>query len=147
VKIIHVQAVEVRSLRNLVLRPNQPIESTYYELDEDKKTLHLACQEKSKIISIGTFYPQKHKNLSTKKSYRLRGMATDPNYRRRSAASKLMHASFEILKDKDCDVLWCNARLIAIKFYESLGFVKTGNQFHIGDIGAHYFMYKNINLP
>jgi hypothetical protein len=39
-----VNASEIRPLRNLVLRPNQPIETTFYDLDDHYKTFHLASK-------------------------------------------------------------------------------------------------------
>ena len=139
-----VAAKEIRPLRNLVLRPNLPIETTYYDLDDNKDTFHLASIMDNTIISIGTFYPENDVQLQTKNGYRLRGMATHPNYRRKSAATKLMEKSFILLKEKKCDVLWCNARLIAVEFYKSLGFKITGEIFEIPSIGPHYKMYKSI---
>ena len=139
-----VAAKEIRPLRNLVLRPNLPIETTYYDLDDNKDTFHLASIMDNTIISIGTFYPENNVQLQTKNGYRLRGMATHPNYRRKSAATKLMEKSFVLLKEKKCDILWCNARLIAVEFYKSLGFKIVSEIFDIPSIGPHYKMYKSI---
>ena len=139
-----VAAKDIRPLRNLVLRPNLPIETTYYDLDNDIETFHLASIMDNTIISIGTFYPENDIELQTKNGYRLRGMATHPKFRRKSAATKLMKESFVLLKEKKCDVLWCNARLVAIEFYKSLGFKITGKIFDIPSIGPHYKMYKSV---
>lgn len=139
-----VTAKDIRPLRNLVLRPNLPIETTYYDLDNDIETFHLASIMHNTIISIGTFYPENDIELQTKNGYRLRGMATDPKFRRKSAATKLMKESFVLLKEKKCDILWCNARLVAVEFYKSLGFKITGNIFDIPSIGPHYKMYKSV---
>ena len=139
-----VAAKDIRPLRNLVLRPNLPIETTYYDLDNDIETFHLALIMDNTIISIGTFYPENDIELQTKNGYRLRGMATHPKFRRKSAATKLMKESFVLLKEKKCDVLWCNARLVAVEFYKSLGFKITGKIFDIPSIGPHYKMYKSV---
>jgi len=139
-----VAAKDIRPLRNLVLRPNLPIETTYYDLDNDIETFHLASIMDNTIISIGTFYPENDVELQTKNGYRLRGMATHPKFRRKSAATKLMKESFVLLKEKKCDVLWCNARLVAVEFYKSLGFKITGKIFDIPSIGPHYKMYKSV---
>jgi len=139
-----VAAKDIRPLRNLVLRPNLPIETTYYDLDDDIDTFHLASIMDNTIISIGTFYPENDIELQTKNGYRLRGMATHPKFRRKSAATKLMKESFVLLKEKKCDVLWCNARLVAVEFYKSLGFKITGKIFDIPSIGPHYKMYKSV---
>ena len=139
-----VAAKDIRPLRNLVLRPNLPIETTYYDLDNDIETFHLASIMDNTIISIGTFYPENDIELQTKNGYRLRGMATHPKFRRKSAATKLMKKSFVLLKEKKCDFLWCNARLVAVEFYKSLGFKITGKIFDIPSIGPHYKMYKSV---
>ena len=139
-----VAAKDIRPLRNLVLRPNLPIETTYYDLDNDIETFHLASIMDNTIISIGTFYPENDIELQTKNGYRLRGMATHPKFRRKSAATKLIKESFVLLKEKKCDVLWCNARLVAVEFYKSLGFKITGKIFDIPSIGPHYKMYKSV---
>ena len=140
-----VQVNRIRPLRNLVLRPNLPIESTFYDLDEGKDTFHLASLINGEIISIGTFYPENDSEIKTKNAYRLRGMATHPDFRRLSAASKLMIKSFNMLKEKKCDFLWCNARLVAVEFYKSLDFKIIGPEFDIPAIGPHFKMYKKIN--
>ena len=139
-----VTAKDIRPLRNLVLRPNLPIETTYYDLDDDINTFHLASIMDNTIISIGTFYPENDIELQTKNGYRLRGMATHPKFRRKSAATKLMKESFVLLKEKKCDILWCNARFVAVEFYKSLGFKITGKIFDIPSIGPHYKMYKSV---
>ena len=140
-----VKAEEVRPLRHLVLRPNLPVETTRYDLDNHKETIHLACIMNKKIISISTFYPENNSELKSKNGYRLRGMATHPKYRRMSAATKLILEGLRLLKDQKCDVLWCNARLIAVDFYQSLGFKKIGPEFNIKNIGPHFKMFKTLN--
>ena len=139
-----VKATDIRTLRNLVLRPNLPIETTFYDLDDHHKTFHLASKVDDLIISIGTFYPENDLDIQTTNGYRLRGMATHPKYRRNGAAAKLMRKAFQILEEKNCDTIWCNARLIAIDFYKSLGFKEIGPKFNISEIGPHYKMYKRL---
>ena len=142
---VHIaNASDIRPLRNLVLRPNQPFETTFYDLDDHHKTFHLASKVGDVIVSIGTFYPENDLDIQTTNGYRLRGMATHPKYRRNGAAAKLMREAFQILKEKNCDTIWCNARLVAIDFYKSLGFKEIGPKFNISEIGPHYKMYKRL---
>ena len=56
-----------------------------------------------------------------------------------------MSESFKELKNRDCDMVWCNARLVAVDFYKSSGFKITGEIFDIVEIGPHYYMYKEID--
>jgi len=144
VRIAIVKAIQVRPLRSLVLRPGLPIETTYYKEDNHIDTIHLASIINKEIISIGTFYPENNSILKSKNGYRLRGMATYPGFRRNSAATKLMKESFTLLKLKKCDIIWCNARIIALDFYKSLGFKINGKEFNIKDIGPHFKMWKSL---
>ena len=133
---------EIRSLRHSVLRTGKPFSTTKYDKDQDKDTFHLSIIEAEKIIACATFYPEKTKKNKSENPYRLRGMATDKKFRRRGDGKLVMEESFKKLKEKKCDVIWCNARLIAIDFYRALGFETKGRMFNIGDIGPHYYMFK-----
>ena len=114
----------IRPLRSLVLRPGQPIESTDYDRDMEPQTLHYANIVNQKICSIATFYPESMLEFEALLAYRLRGMATHPNYRRQGLASSMMLQAMADIQNLGCDLLWCKARLIAIDFYESLGLYK-----------------------
>lgn len=139
-----VKVDKIRALRHMVLRPEQPIESTDYDRDMDEQSLHYAALCENTIASIATFYPEKFPEIKHTLSYRLRGMATHPKYRRKGFARQLMRHALKDLEQKRCDLLWCKARLVALSFYESLGFIKVGSIFEIDGIGPHYLMYKKI---
>ena len=134
----------IRPLRHLVLRPNKPFSSTTYLKDNEKNTVHFAYIDKKRVLSCATFYPESHNLIKSKKSFRLRGMATHPDFRRIGCGKIIMIRSIDYLKSVKCEVIWCNARILAIDFYKSLGFEIQGNSFNIKDIGKHYFMSKNI---
>ena len=134
----------IRPLRNLVLRPGQPIESTDYNRDKEFQTLHYANIINQKVCSISTFYPEPIPAIEASVAYRLRGMATHPNYRRQGLARAMMHQAMVDIQKLGCDLLWCKARLVAIDFYESLGFMKIGQIYEIEGIGPHYTMYKYL---
>ena len=96
------------------------------------------------IVSCSTFYPEQTDKIPSKNAYRLRGMATDSSYLRKGYGNLIMQEAFQILKSRECDLLWCNARLIAVPFYQSVGFQEVGELFDIPEIGPHYYMYKRI---
>ena len=109
-----------------------------------KKTFHLACIYNNVTISCATFYPENNKFFPNEKSYRLRGMATDTEYRKKGIGKKIMLEAFEEIKKKEGTLLWCNARLTAVEFYKKLGLQTIGKEFDISDIGPHYLMYKKM---
>tara|TARA_B100000700_G_scaffold329516_2_gene451502 strand:+ start:17 stop:466 length:450 start_codon:yes stop_codon:yes gene_type:complete len=143
-QIITIEAEKIRPLRHTELRQGQPFSTTSYLRDDDPNTFHMACLVDNKVVTCATFYPQETEKILSKNSYRLRGMATDSNYRRKGYGRDVMEASFQKLKVFGADILWCNARLAAISFYEFLGFKIIGEKFNIEGIGGHYYMYKEI---
>jgi predicted GNAT family N-acyltransferase len=144
VNITKVDAEKVRALRHSELRKGQDFSTTSYLKDYEEDTFHMACIVDEKIVTCATFYPEKSSKLKSDNTYRLRGMATDSDFQRKGYATDLMNESFKELKNRDCDMVWCNARLVAVDFYKSSGFKITGEIFDIAEIGPHYYMYKEI---
>ena len=139
-----VTAEEIRPLRHKMLRQGKDFSTTKYERDNEKNTFHLAAFVDNKIVSCATFYPEETNKFMSKKSFRLRGMATDSDYFRKGFGARIMRKAIQILTIKGCDLLWCNARLVAVKFYKSIGMIAAGDLFNISDIGPHYYMYKRL---
>jgi len=144
VEINKVDAEKIRPLRHSELRKGQDYSTTSYLKDYEDGTFHMACIVDDEIVTCATFYAEKSMKVKSNNAYRLRGMATDSNFQRKGYARNLMIESFKELKERDCDMLWCNARLVAVSFYESLGFKIKGDLFDIAEIGPHYYMYKEI---
>lgn len=144
VNIRKVEAKKVRPLRHSELRKGQDFSTTSYIEDYEAGTFHMACIVGEKIVTCASYYPEKSIKIKSNRACRLRGMATDSRFQRKGYASDLMEESFKELKKRDCDMLWCNARLGAVSFYKSVGFKIIGELFDIEAIGPHYYMYKEI---
>jgi len=144
VNIRKVDAERIRPLRHSELRKGQDFSTTSYLKDYEINTFHMACIVDDKPVTCATFYPEKSTKIKTENAYRLRGVATDSRFKRKGYASNLMAESFKELKKRDCNMVWCNARLVAVDFYKSVGFKITGELFDIKGIGPHYYMYKEI---
>ena len=142
IKLVDVE--KIRHLRSLVLRPGQPLDSTNYERDNEKLTLHYANITNKEVLSIATFYPESMIEVKALNAYRLRGMATHPNYMRKGLARSLMLKAIQDIQNLGGDLIWCKARLVAIDFYRSVGFLKIGPIYEIEGIGPHYTMYKKL---
>ena len=145
VEINKIDAESIRSLRHSELRKGQDFSTTSYLKDYEEDTFHMACIVDDKIVTCATFYAEKSIRIESNNAYRLRGMATDSNFQRKGYATDLMTESFKELRNRDCDMVWCNARLVAVDFYKSSGFKITGEIFDIAEIGPHYYMYKEID--
>ena len=145
VSIRKVDAERIRPLRHSELRKGQDFSTTSYLEDYEVDTFHMACIVDEKIVTCASFYPEKSIKIISDNAYRLRGMATASNFQRKGYATDLMSESFKELKNRNCDVVWCNARLVAVDFYKSAGFNIIGEIFDIEAIGPHYYMYKEID--
>lgn len=152
-KIQHITAEQAHPLRARVLRPGQPIENCRYNEDHLPTTFHLGVfiedkinnQLEDKIVCNGTFMKDISAYFPDEASaYRLRGMATDPDYRGLQLGSSLLNAAEDILRQKNCRLLWFNAREAAFPFYEKNGFQYIGDMFDIATIGPHKVMYKYL---
>jgi len=143
-KLKNISSEEIRTLRHKVLRQGKPFSTTTYQRDNCIETFHLAFMKDNVPISCATFYPENTSLISSKRAYRLRGMATIKEHRKKGYGKKIMSKAIEEIKKRKGDFLWCNARLVAVEFYKKLGFSFKGEQFNISDIGPHYFMYKKL---
>ena len=65
-------------------------------------------------------------------------------YMRKGLARSLMLKAIQDIQNLGGDLIWCKARLVAIDFYRSLGFLKIGPIYEIDGIGPHYTMYKKL---
>lgn len=133
---------ETYEIRRKVLRRNISLTE---KNDDDllDTTFHFGGFLNNKLIGIATFMQNDNDNFEGYQ-YRLRGMATIDEYQGNGIGSIVLSESIKFLKEKNVDVLWCNARTSALKFYQKLGFKVKGTEFDIHLIGPHYVMYINI---
>ena len=146
-RIQFIKAKDTWPIRHLVLRPHQALEDCDYPNDRNPDSFHLGAYEGDQLIGIGSFYKEKHEALNGWIQWRLRGMATHPDFRDRHIGSKLLEFAMDQLKAKRSDLLWCNARESAGGFYMKQGFVTKGEPFSIEGIGQHYVMYRMLSGP
>ena len=140
-----IQPRETQSLRPRVLWPHlASTEVCVIDIDHREDAFHVGVFDGETLISIGSFFQITSQRLSQQHQYRLRAMATDPDYRRRHAGEQLIAFACEELRKRKIDLLWCDARLIAAPFYESIGFSKFDDVYEVPLIGPHHFMWKEL---
>ena len=69
-------------------------------------------------------------------------MAVLDSYRKRGIGAALVKHVEAVAITDETELIWFNAREVAVPFYENLGYKIIGNAFLIGDIGLHYVMFK-----
>jgi GNAT superfamily N-acetyltransferase len=128
-----------------MLRPNGTVDDCIFQGDNDELTFHLGAFVEKKLVSVASFYFEKNDHFPEQHQYRLRGMATLPEYQEQGLSSALLRTAFPVIKQNQCTLLWCNAREKAIGFYTKVGFRPLGDTFSIPHIGKHILMSIKID--
>ena len=131
-------------IRQQVLWQHKEIDQCGIAADLEVSSFHLGVFYEDDLVCIGSFFSQKNPNFIEVIQYRLRAMATLPIFQKKGAAKLLLEFAFQKLQNDSQNLLWCDARLIATRFYEKLGFISQGNPYEIPLIGTHYLMSKTI---
>jgi ribosomal protein S18 acetylase RimI-like enzyme len=142
VKIIEISADKTYAIRKEILRENRDLPVSF-EGDFHTDTFHLGVFRNEKLEGIATCIKQENK-VFTGAQFQLRGMAVLPEVRGLGFGKNLISMAIKRLKAKGIHVLWCNARIIALPFYEKLGFEVVGEPFEIDTIGTHYLLVKAL---
>ncbi|HRP59804.1 MAG TPA: GNAT family N-acetyltransferase, partial [Vicingus sp.] len=98
------------------------------------------------LVSVGTFLVQRNEKFEEKYQYRLRAMATSPKVRGENFGKEVIDFALKELKIREVELLWCDAREVAIGFYEKMGFNILGDFYEVPMIGKHKLMYKKLEV-
>lgn len=139
-----ITADQVRLLRHALLRPFEPPSRIVYHGDDAPNTLHAGAFEGPCLVGIASVCHEPMPDGREPASWRLRGMATLPSVRGAGYGRALLQTCFDHIRAHGGRLLWCNARVVALGFYERLGFVAEGPEFEIVPIGPHYVMTRAL---
>ena len=131
-------------VRHPVLRAGKSIETCYFDGDEFENTKHFGYYDDEKLIGVISVFKKSNALFLSKNQFQIRGMAVLEAYQKKGFGHKLMQRCEEYVLENAGSLIWFNARLNAISFYENLGYKKTGNSFEIENIGTHYLMNKSF---
>ncbi len=137
---------EIIDVRHQVLRQGQPRSSCYYPEDSYKHTVHFAAKLNNEIVGCASIYKESHPDFSLKQSWRIRGMAVYEVFQGRNIGTQLLETCINHAIKQKAHVIWCNARLNAVKFYKNSGFKIIGDEFDLPGIGPHFLMAKNLGI-
>lgn len=135
---------ETFAVRLPVLRPGKPIDSCIFDGDTLNTTAHFGIYDDEIIVGVTSIFQTSTPLLSQKQQFQLRGMAIVDSHQKRGLGDQLVQRAEQYVKENNAEVLWFNAREIAVGFYKKMGYKTIGEPFAIGDIGIHYVMYKPL---
>ena len=135
---------ETYPFRIEILRDGKAI-NYHFVGDTRKTTIHLGAYIDLECIGIVSLIRNSHKIFSNLLAYQLRGMAVAKSHQKQGIGELLIVESLKILNNNKCEVLWCNARVIAVEFYKKMNFSIKGKKFQIPGVGSHYLMYIDLS--
>ena len=141
VKIRRATLADIADLRHRVLRVGLPRESAIFTGDDLPGTRHFAAFYTDRAVSCASF----HENpWQAEPAWQLRGMATDDAFRSKGVGRALLAFAESSLRQERSDIhrLWANARVPAVRFYQSLGWAIASEMFDIPTAGPHFRMTK-----
>lgn len=157
---------QILPLRHAVLRAGKPLETAKFSHDEESATLHYGLFEDGRVKVCLTLM----RSELTKKeallgvdgglmvgkleisdleadseemvpAWQLRGMATGAASQGKGLGGTLIKfATEDAQKEEFSRIFWCNARVVAVPFYERNGWKVISGEFDVPGIGPHYKM-------
>lgn len=119
----------VRQLRDLVLRPGTPSGGSIYPGDDAPSTLHIGAFLAGILVAAATTCQEAPPGTSTSLAWRVRGMATLPEYRGFGLAGQLLARCLAHIHENKGTLAWCSSRIATVSFYQRHGFVPVGEPF------------------
>lgn len=139
-----IEAHETLIVRHPVLRPGKDISTCHFDGDDAPENRHFGLYQDLQLVGVVTLFKESSACFQPENQFRIRGMAVLHEYQKKGYGEALVRHVESVVATSGNAIIWFNARIIAVGFYEKLGYEKIGNLFDIGDIGAHYVMFKNI---
>lgn len=143
-EIREITATETYPVRHPVLRAGKSVETCRFDEDDSGSTTHFGLFEHGKLSGVASLFRNSHPGFNEPRQFQLRGMAVLDDYRGRGFGEQLVQTAEEKAMRAAADLIWFNARINAVGFYEKCGYKITGKPFEIGDIGLHFVMFKRM---
>ncbi|MFN0202079.1 MAG: GNAT family N-acetyltransferase [Bacteroidia bacterium] len=130
---------ETLPVRSAALRKGANYDKCYVPEDNMEGSFHIGYEQGEKMLAVASFYPV---SLAEKEGagYQLRLMGVLPELQQQGFGRLVLLEGIEKVKQQNAQYLWCNAREVAVPFYEKIGFVISSPSFDIPNIGLHYQM-------
>jgi len=129
-------------VRHAVLRVGKPVSSCVFEGDNLPSTKHFGVFENQKLVGVITVLEKTNAFFLSKKQFQIRGMAVLSEFQYQGYGFDLMQIAEKYIQDQQGNIIWLNARLSAVAFYEKLSYQIIGDSFEILGIGTHFVMLK-----
>jgi GNAT superfamily N-acetyltransferase len=128
---------QARPLRQAILRPHQTLAETAES--EPPDAFALGAFDGEELIAVGLIGPDGEPG-----AWRIRGMATVPQARRRGVGTAVLGALIEHARSHGARRIWADARIPARSLYERAGLLSVSEEFEEPHIGPHVIMSREV---
>ena len=139
-----ISVTEARQLRHVVLRPHQKPEELVFRGDDAPEAQHVGAFEDGKLVGIASVAREPFPGEPELDAWRLRGMATLPEARRKGYGAALVKALVAHVGANGGNLLWCHGRTSALAFYHAVGFREHGQEFDVPVTGPHFVLRRPV---
>jgi|SRR5581483_982717 len=134
---------EIIDLRWEILRAGLTRDAAHFDGDNEPTTHHFAATSNARVIACATFL---RRPFNGEPAWQLRGMAVAGEFQKSGVGKRLLEFAEDfVLAEGFSNLLWCNARVPASRFYQLRGWQIISQPFDIPTAGPHVKMMKRIN--
>jgi len=135
---------EILPLRHVELRPGLPLEAARFDGDEEPETHHFGAFLRASGVPVACVSCMRRPR-DGRDAWQVRGMATRADLVRRGIGRSLLrHALAALSEAGGPELLWCNARVAALGFWEREGWVIVSEVFDIPGVGPHRTLQRQL---
>ena len=151
-----VTADETKPVRHAVLWPHLPsVEACVIAEDERADTIHLGVfrcgveRGDRELVGVCSLFAQRSVRFpealpANAGLCRLRVMGTLNSVRGQGAGAALVEGAVEAARTAGAEYVWCDAREVALGFYEKLDFKFVSQAYDVPKIGSHRMMARRL---
>ena len=135
---------EILPLRHAELRPGLPREKARFAGDGESATRHFGAFLRATGEAVGCVSCMRRAR-DREDAWQVRGMATRGDLVRRGIGGALLaHAIAALRSEPGPRLVWCNARVGALGFWEGQGWAVVSDVFDIPGVGPHRTMARRL---
>ncbi len=112
--------------------------------DDAPDSLHVGAFEDNRLVAIASVAREDFPGEPHLNAWRLRGMATVPDARRKGYGDALVQALIAHVAAHGGNLIWCHGRTSALPFYRTLGFREHGDEFDVPVTGPHFVLRREV---
>jgi len=136
---------EILPLRHAELRPGLALDAARFEGDGEPATRHFGAFRRATGELVGCVSCMRRARHG-EEAWQVRGMATRGDLVRRGFGRALLqHALAALRRGPGPRLVWCNARVGALGFWERQGWVVASEVFDIPGVGPHRTMERRLS--